>query len=90
MKTLLGSMFPSIYRKSLNAESEARLTYRRNEERLPRFNSNGISRLSLFHPLPLGFPTTHYDSSRTLSETIPIYGIHIDHYRIFDLLLVSC
>jgi len=66
MKTLLGSMFPSIYRKSLNAVSGSRLTHRRHEERLPRFNSNGISRFSMFHPLPLGFSSAHYDPTRTL------------------------
>ena len=83
-------MFPSIYRKSLSLVCQSGLTHRRNEECLSRLDSNGISRLSLLHPLSLGVPSAHYDPSRTLQETIPVYGIHIDHYSFFDLLLVAC
>lgn len=67
MKTLLGSMFPSIYRTFISQPREvSSADDPRDEECLPRFYSHGISRFPMFHPLPPSLPSTHHDPPRTL------------------------
>jgi len=92
MKTLLGSMFPSIYRMSRSdrtVKSQHTELTSRDAQCLSRIDSHGFRRFSMFLPLPLGFPTPHLHPARILSKTILIHSRDLDYHFVFYLLLGS-